>query len=128
VLTTGIDRIRASPTPAHCTRCPHRSPIRGRPPASTYENATDSAASSTSTNMPLPGNHEAPGHNHNLRSLPNPGRFTRMVPVSWDGATARAISGHGSAFLRGAALADALAAVPLEWRPRNPVPLILPAG
>ncbi|MFG2365798.1 hypothetical protein ACGFY3_29820 [Streptomyces mirabilis] len=51
-----------------------------------------------------------------------------MVPVSWDGATARATRGHGSAFLRGAALADALAAVPPDWQSRDPVPLILPAG
>ncbi|MGW7486314.1 hypothetical protein [Streptomyces sp. NPDC054786] len=46
----------------------------------------------------------------------------------WDGLTARAVGGHGSAFLHGAALADALAAVPSEWRPGEPVPLILPAG
>ncbi|MFJ9406821.1 molybdopterin molybdotransferase MoeA [Streptomyces sp. NPDC101393] len=58
---------------------------------------------------------------------PVPGR-TRLVPVTWDGVTARALGGHGSAFLHGAALADALAAVPPEWRPGEPVPLILPGA
>lgn len=52
-----------------------------------------------------------------------PGR-TRLVPVTWDGATARAVGGHGPAFLHGAALADALAAVPPDWRPGEPVGLI----
>jgi transposase InsO family protein len=45
-------RIRASPTPARSTRCQCRSPIRSRSPTSTYDDANDSAASSTSTNMP----------------------------------------------------------------------------
>jgi hypothetical protein len=49
----GSGHTRASPTPAHCSPCPHQSPIQTRSPDSTYENATDSAASSTSTNMPL---------------------------------------------------------------------------
>lgn len=48
---TGTGHTRASPTPAPYTRCRHRSPTRSRLPASTYENATGSAASSTSTNM-----------------------------------------------------------------------------
>ncbi|MGW7047628.1 hypothetical protein ACWGDT_34085 [Streptomyces avermitilis] len=52
-----------------------------------------------------------------------PGR-THLVPVTWDGATAQAVGGHGPAFLRGAALADALAAVPPDWRPGEPVGLI----
>ncbi|WP_405950600.1 molybdopterin molybdotransferase MoeA [Streptomyces prunicolor] len=56
-----------------------------------------------------------------------PGR-TRLIPVTWDGVTARTVGGHGSAFLRGAALADALAAVPSHWQPRAPVPVILLAG
>ncbi|MEV6503103.1 molybdopterin-binding protein [Streptomyces prunicolor] len=56
-----------------------------------------------------------------------PGR-TRLVPVIWDGVTARAVGGHRSAFLRGAALADALAAVPPDWQPCTPVPVISPAG
>ncbi|MFI6463008.1 molybdopterin-binding protein [Streptomyces sp. NPDC050538] len=56
-----------------------------------------------------------------------PGR-TRLVPVTWDGATSRAVGGHGSAFLCGAALADALAAVPPDWQPQDPVPLIALMG
>ncbi|TXS04608.1 molybdopterin molybdenumtransferase MoeA [Streptomyces sp. col6] len=53
-----------------------------------------------------------------------PGR-TRLIPVAWDGATAHPVGGHGPAFLRGAALADALAAVAPDWRPGQPAPLIL---
>ncbi|MET8982218.1 molybdopterin-binding protein [Streptomyces sp. NPDC004539] len=56
-----------------------------------------------------------------------PGR-TRLIPVTWDGATARPAGGHRPAFLHGAALADALAAVPPDWRPGQPVPLLLLAG
>ncbi|MFE6760831.1 molybdopterin molybdotransferase MoeA [Streptomyces sp. NPDC057689] len=55
---------------------------------------------------------------------PTPGR-TRLIPVAWDGATARPVGGHRPAFLRGAALADALAAVAPDWRPGQPAPLIL---
>ena len=43
---------QGSPTPGHCARCPHRSPSRTPPPAFTYTDATASAASSTSTDMP----------------------------------------------------------------------------
>jgi transposase InsO family protein len=50
--TTPTDPTKASPTPVRYTRCPRQSLIRGRSPASTYENATASASSSTSTNMP----------------------------------------------------------------------------
>ncbi len=53
-----------------------------------------------------------------------PGR-TRLIPVVWDGATARPAGGHRPAFLQGAALADALAAVPSEWQPGEAVPLLL---
>lgn len=53
-----------------------------------------------------------------------PGR-TRLLPVTWDGATARPVGGHRPAFLHGAALADALAAVPPHWSAGDPVPLIL---
>ncbi|MFE2972481.1 molybdopterin molybdotransferase MoeA [Streptomyces sp. NPDC059340] len=56
-----------------------------------------------------------------------PGR-TRLIPVTWDGATARPVGGHRPAFLHGAALADALAAVPPDWQPHTPVPLILLTG
>ncbi|MEU0841608.1 molybdopterin molybdotransferase MoeA [Streptomyces sp. NPDC005962] len=53
-----------------------------------------------------------------------PGR-TRLIPVVWDGATARPAGGHRPAFLQGAALADALAAVPPKWQPGEAVPLLL---
>ncbi|WP_406129726.1 gamma-glutamyl-gamma-aminobutyrate hydrolase family protein [Streptomyces canus] len=53
-----------------------------------------------------------------------PGR-TRLLPVTWDGATARPVGGHRPAFLHGAALADALAAIPPHWSAGDPVPLIL---
>ncbi|MYW13690.1 molybdopterin molybdenumtransferase MoeA [Streptomyces sp. SID2563] len=55
---------------------------------------------------------------------PVPGR-TRLVPVAWDGTTARPVGGDRPAFLHGAALADALAAVAPDWRPGQPAPLIL---
>src|SRR5258706_16060364 len=57
-------RTRASRTPARCTRCPHRSPIRARGPTSTYEGAIASAASCTSTSMPpdLHGRGSRQGH------------------------------------------------------------------
>nr|WP_168504903.1 molybdopterin-binding protein [Streptomyces sp. S1D4-11]QIY93396.1 molybdopterin molybdenumtransferase MoeA [Streptomyces sp. S1D4-11] len=56
-----------------------------------------------------------------------PGR-TRLIPVTWDGATACPVGGHRPAFLHGAALADALAAVPPDWQPHTQVPLILLTG
>ncbi|MFD7630301.1 molybdopterin molybdotransferase MoeA [Streptomyces sp. NPDC059851] len=55
---------------------------------------------------------------------PAPG-LTRLVPVAWDGAGARVADGHGAAFLRGAAVADALAVVPPDWIEGGPVPLLL---
>ena len=54
---------------------------------------------------------------------PAPG-LTRLLPVSWDGIDARVLSGSGAAFLQGAALADALAAIPPDWEPDLPVPLV----
>ncbi len=39
---------------------------------------------------------------------PAPG-LTRLIPVAWEGGAARVVSGHRAAFLRGAALGDALA-------------------
>ncbi|MEU4046483.1 molybdopterin molybdotransferase MoeA [Streptomyces antibioticus] len=56
-----------------------------------------------------------------------PGR-TRLIPVTWDGFAARPVGGHRPAFLHGAALADALAAVAPDWRPGHPAPLILLTG
>lgn len=55
---------------------------------------------------------------------PAPG-LTRLVPVAWEGGAARVIGGHRAAFLRGAALADALAAIPPGWTDGTPVPLLL---
>ena len=52
-----------------------------------------------------------------------PGR-TRLVPVVWDGASVRVEDGFGAAFLRGAALGDALAAVTDDWTEGGPVALI----
>ncbi|MEU6200703.1 molybdopterin-binding protein [Streptomyces sp. NPDC047061] len=56
-----------------------------------------------------------------------PGR-TRLIPVTWDGATAHLVGGHRPAFLHGAALADALAAIPPDWQPGQPAPLLLLTG
>ncbi|MEU7555560.1 molybdopterin molybdotransferase MoeA [Streptomyces sp. NPDC044571] len=55
---------------------------------------------------------------------PAPG-LTRLVPATWDGPGARITDGHGAAFLRGAAVADALAAIPPGWADGDPVPLLL---
>ncbi|MGW4984937.1 molybdopterin-binding protein [Streptomyces mirabilis] len=51
---------------------------------------------------------------------PAPG-CTRLIPVTWDGATASPVGGHRTAFLPDAALA----AVPPHWQPHTPVPLLL---
>ncbi|WP_242675655.1 molybdopterin molybdotransferase MoeA [Streptosporangium minutum] len=53
---------------------------------------------------------------------------TQVLPVRWDGAVARVLGEQRSAFLNGAAIGDALAAVPAGWRGHEPAPLILPAG
>lgn len=50
--TTPIGFIRASPTPARCTRCPRQSSTRCRSFVSTYVDTNAQAASSTSTDMP----------------------------------------------------------------------------
>ncbi|MFI1064385.1 molybdopterin molybdotransferase MoeA [Streptomyces spororaveus] len=61
------------------------------------------------------------------RARPAPGA-TRLVPVAWDGARARITEGHGAAFLRGAAVGDALAALPPDWTDGGAAPLLLTAG
>ncbi|MFD4509891.1 hypothetical protein [Streptomyces sp. NPDC058457] len=86
----------------------------------------------THTGRPAPGRVRRP-----LPALPRipltgdirtaPGR-TRLIPVTWDGTTAQPVGGHRPAFLHGAALADALAAVPQDWRPGQPTPLLLLTG
>ncbi|MEU8995625.1 hypothetical protein AB0C95_12595 [Streptomyces caniferus] len=43
----------------------------------------------------------------------------------WGGSAVRPVGGHRPAFLRGAALADGIAAVPPDRNPADPVPLIL---
>lgn len=55
---------------------------------------------------------------------PAPG-LTRLIPVAWEGGLARVVDGHRAAFLRGAALSDALAALPPSWADGAPAPLIL---
>ncbi|MCX5210048.1 hypothetical protein OG689_12215 [Kitasatospora sp. NBC_00240] len=72
------------------------------------------------TGRPLPALRRAP-LDGGVR--PAPGR-TRLVPVVWEGGGVRLVEGHGSAFLHGAALADALAAVPPHWTPGGAVPLV----
>ncbi|WP_328740505.1 molybdopterin molybdotransferase MoeA [Streptomyces erythrochromogenes] len=54
---------------------------------------------------------------------PAPG-LTRLVPVTWYGTGVRITAGHGSAFLRGAAAGDALAALPPDWTEGGPAPLL----
>lgn len=51
--------------------------------------------------------------------------LTRLVPVSWAGDEARIVSGHGAAFLRGAAVADALAVLPPGWEDGERASLLL---
>jgi molybdopterin molybdotransferase len=50
---------------------------------------------------------------------------TRIVPVVWDGPGVRALGGDRPAFLDGAALGDALAAIPPGAEPGQPVPLLM---
>ncbi|MGH3547248.1 MAG: molybdopterin molybdotransferase MoeA [Pseudonocardiaceae bacterium] len=69
----------------------------------------------------LPELPQAPVTGH-VRSAP---RLTRLIPVAWEGGVARVIGGHRAAFLRGAALADALATIPPSWVDGTPVPLLL---
>ncbi|MFE9630081.1 molybdopterin molybdotransferase MoeA [Streptomyces sp. NPDC006463] len=58
---------------------------------------------------------------------PVPG-VARLVPVAWDGSGARVVGGHRAAFLRGAAVGDALAVITEGWADGNPAPLLLLAG
>ncbi|MFB7406168.1 molybdopterin molybdotransferase MoeA [Streptomyces sp. NPDC056202] len=58
-----------------------------------------------------------------LRAAPG---LTRVVPVSWAGGHARIVEGHRAAFLRGAAVGDALAAIGPEWAEGDLAPLLLP--
>ncbi|MFE2147024.1 molybdopterin molybdotransferase MoeA [Streptomyces sp. NPDC059456] len=66
--------------------------------------------------VPVPGR---------LRPAPGP---TRLVPVTWEGAGVGIVDGYRSAFLRGAAVGDALAAIPPDWTDGGPAPLLLTAG
>ncbi|MFJ3203298.1 molybdopterin molybdotransferase MoeA [Streptomyces sp. NPDC086989] len=61
------------------------------------------------------------------RLRPAPG-LTRLVPVTWEGDGAEIADGHRSAFLRGAAVGDALAAIPPDWTDGSPAPLLLTTG
>ncbi|MFG2485468.1 molybdopterin molybdotransferase MoeA [Streptomyces virginiae] len=70
---------------------------------------------------PLP---HVPVHGR-VRPAPGP---TRLVPVTWDGARARIADGHRAAFLQGAAVGDALAAIPPDWTDGGAAPLLLTAG
>ncbi|MEU1279768.1 molybdopterin molybdotransferase MoeA [Streptomyces sp. NPDC005805] len=51
---------------------------------------------------------------------------TRLVPVSWTDDGCRIAAGHRAAFLRGAAIGDALAALGPGWRDGSPAPVLLP--
>ncbi|WP_370350331.1 molybdopterin molybdotransferase MoeA [Catenulispora sp. EB89] len=53
---------------------------------------------------------------------------TRIIPVVWDGAGVRMLGTDRPAFLNGAALADALAAVPPGAEAGQPVPLVTLRG
>lgn len=53
------------------------------------------------------------------------GRGTRLVPVVWAGAGAQVLDRHQAAFLCGAALSDAIAALPEGWVSGDPAPLLL---
>ncbi|MGH3828567.1 MAG: molybdopterin molybdotransferase MoeA, partial [Pseudonocardiaceae bacterium] len=55
---------------------------------------------------------------------PAPG-LTRVIPVTWEGGAARVLGGHRAAFLAGAALGDALAALSPDWVDGAPASLIL---
>ncbi|MFH8369836.1 molybdopterin molybdotransferase MoeA [Streptomyces sp. NPDC018031] len=60
-----------------------------------------------------------------LRAAPG---LTRLVPVSWDGTGATVADGHRAAFLRGAAVGDAIAAITPGWTDGDPAPLLLTTG
>ncbi|MFE2327886.1 molybdopterin molybdotransferase MoeA [Streptomyces sp. NPDC059385] len=73
------------------------------------------------TGRPLPSLPRVPVHGH---ARPAPG-LTRLVPVAWDEAGARIVDGHRAAFLRGAAVGDALAALPPGWSDGRSASLLL---
>ncbi|MGG2464083.1 hypothetical protein ACO0M4_30615 [Streptomyces sp. RGM 3693] len=56
------------------------------------------------------------------------GDDARLVPVVWDGTEARIVGGHRAAFLQGAAVGDALAAITSDWTDGSPAPLVLTTG
>jgi molybdopterin molybdotransferase len=58
---------------------------------------------------------------------PAPGQ-THLLPVAWEGGAVRVLDGTKSTSLRGAALADALAAIPGGWDPGQQVPIVLTRG
>ncbi|MGW4689603.1 hypothetical protein ACWEPM_32585 [Streptomyces sp. NPDC004244] len=58
---------------------------------------------------------------------PAPG-LTRLVPVTWMVPGAEVADGHRAAFLEGAAVADAPAAIPPDRASGDPVPLLVVPG
>ncbi|MFE5944400.1 molybdopterin molybdotransferase MoeA [Streptomyces sp. NPDC056480] len=60
-----------------------------------------------------------------LRAAPG---LTRVVPVSWADGEVGIVEGHRAAFLRGAAVGDALAAIGPEWTEGDLAPLLLPGA
>lgn len=61
------------------------------------------------------------------RTRVTPGH-TRLVPVEWTGTGCNIVGGDGAAYLRGAAVGDALAAIGQTWTDGDPAPLLLPGG
>ncbi|WP_148085998.1 molybdopterin-binding protein [Actinocorallia herbida] len=59
-----------------------------------------------------------------LAPVPVPAGRTRIVPVAWDGPGVRPLGGDRPAFLNGAALCDALAAIPPGAETGAMVPLL----
>ncbi|MFD4373837.1 molybdopterin molybdotransferase MoeA [Streptomyces sp. NPDC058486] len=59
------------------------------------------------------------------RAKVSPGH-TRLVPVSWTDDGCRIGAGHRAAFLRGAAIGDALAALGPDWEDGGLAPVLLP--
>ncbi|HWC82102.1 MAG TPA: molybdopterin molybdotransferase MoeA [Pseudonocardiaceae bacterium] len=57
----------------------------------------------------------------NVRVAPG---CTRLIPVVWDGTAVRVAEGYSAAFLRGAALGDALAVIAPDWTDGAPVALL----
>lgn len=59
-----------------------------------------------------------------LRAVPVLAGRTRIIPVSWEGCGVLPLGGDRPAFLNGAALGDALAAIPPSATAGDPVPLM----